>query len=96
MSAGRAESGWPIHLVNLARFGRAVQSADGGVRFDQSTCVLLNEKEEMLGSRVSAPVSAHLRDIQGGTGAAGGRWSKVLALAPRVIAQPHFLSRMLC
>ena len=55
-----------------------------GLRFDQSTCVLLNAKEEMLGSRVSAPVSAHLRDIQGGTGAVGGRWSKVLALAPRV------------
>ena len=39
----------------------------------------------MLGTRISAPVSAHLRDIQGGTGVAGGRWSKVLALAPRVI-----------
>ncbi|CAD6573731.1 MAG: hypothetical protein TREMPRED_000897 [Tremellales sp. Tagirdzhanova-0007] len=55
------------------------------VWFDQSSCVLLNNKEEMLGTRISAPVSAHLRDIQGGTGVAGGRWSKVLALAPRVM-----------
>ena len=38
----------------------------------------------MIGTRVNGVVSAALRDIQGGTGGPGGRWSKVLALATKV------------
>ena len=51
-------------------------------RFDDSACVLLNNKGEMMGTRVSGPVSALLRDAQGNQ--PGGRWAKILALAPKV------------
>lgn len=51
--------------------------------FDDNACVLLNNKGEMMGTRVSGVVSAALRDSVGGTDA-NGRWSKILSLAPKV------------
>lgn len=51
--------------------------------FDDNACVLLNNKGEMLGTRVNGVVSSELRKIEGGTDA-NGRWAKVLALAPKV------------
>ena len=56
--------------------------ADGS--FDDSACVLLNPKGEMIGTRVNGIVSSALRDLPGGAGGPGGRWSKVLALATKV------------
>jgi hypothetical protein len=56
--------------------------ADG--RFDDTACVLLNTKGDMIGTRVSGPVSSELRDIPGGAGGPAGRWSKILSLAPKV------------
>ncbi|ORY24659.1 ribosomal protein L14 [Naematelia encephala] len=53
------------------------------IRFDESAVVLLNNKGEMLGSRITGPVSASLRNIGGS--AAGGRWSKILSLAPKIL-----------
>jgi len=38
----------------------------------------------MIGTRVSGPVSAELRDTPGGAGGPAGRWSKILSLAPKV------------
>lgn len=58
------------------------QLADG--RFDDTACVLLNTKGDMIGTRVSGPVSSELRDIPGGAGGPAGRWSKILSLAPKV------------
>ncbi|RSH85841.1 uncharacterized protein EHS24_004021 [Apiotrichum porosum] len=52
--------------------------------FDDNACVLLNNKGEMMGTRVSGVVSAALRDSVGGTDA-NGRWSKILSLAPKVV-----------
>jgi ribosomal protein L14 len=53
-------------------------------RFDDTACVLLNTKGDMIGTRVSGPVSSELRDIPGGAGGPAGRWSKILSLAPKV------------
>ena len=53
-------------------------------RFDDTACVLLNNKGEMIGTRVNGPVSSELRDIPGGVGGPAGRWSKILSLAPKV------------
>ncbi|RSH92695.1 hypothetical protein EHS25_008140 [Saitozyma podzolica] len=55
------------------------------VGFDDSACVLLNNKGEMIGTRVNGVVSASLRDLPGGAGGPGGRWSKILALATKVV-----------
>lgn len=52
-------------------------------RFDDTACVLLNAKSEMIGTRVNGPVSSELRDIPGGAGGPAGRWSKILSLAPK-------------
>lgn len=52
-------------------------------RFEDTACVLLNAKGEMLGTRVNGIVSSALRDIPGAAGP-GGKWSKVLALASKV------------
>lgn len=53
-------------------------------RFDDNACVLLNNKGEMIGTRVNGVVAAELRDIQGGPAGSGGRWGKVLGLAGKV------------
>lgn len=65
----------PLYRINETE-------ADG--RFDDTACVLLNTKGDMIGTRVSGPVSSELRDIPGGAGGPAGRWSKILSLAPKV------------
>ncbi|KAH6903223.1 mitochondrial 60s ribosomal protein l38 [Coprinopsis sp. MPI-PUGE-AT-0042] len=53
-----------------------IQRPDGTfVRFDDNAAVLLNNKKEMLGTRIGGIVSADLR-LKG--------WSKIVSLAPRV------------
>lgn len=59
-------------------------------RFDDNACVLLNNKGEMLGTRVNGVVSSALRDIPGGPDK-GGRWAKVFALAQKVREILHLL-----
>ena len=41
----------------------------------------------MLGSRIAGPVSQALRDVAD-VGIPGGRWAKILSLAPKVSAPP--------
>ena len=45
------------------------------IRFDDNAAVLLNNKKEMLGTRIGGIVSADLR-LKG--------WGKIVSLAPRV------------
>lgn len=45
------------------------------IRFDDNAAVLLNNKKELLGTRIGGVVSADLR-MKG--------WSKIAALAPKV------------
>jgi ribosomal protein L14 len=51
------------------------------VGFDDNAAVLLNNKKEMLGTRISGVVSADLR-MKG--------WSKVMSLAPKVCLSSCF------
>ena len=72
---------------------KRTRAEDPSDRFDDSACVLLNSKSEMLGTRITGPVSLSLKD-RVMSAVPGGRWGKVLALAPKV--SPHCLmSRIL-
>lgn len=53
------------------------------LRFDDNACVLLNNKGDMIGTRVNGVVAAELRETQGGPGGAG-RWGKIVGLAGKV------------
>jgi ribosomal protein L14 len=58
------------------RTRKAVRRPDGSViRFDDNAAVLLNNKREMLGTRIGGLVSADLR-LKG--------WGKIVSLAPKV------------
>ncbi|OBZ76798.1 50S ribosomal protein L14 [Grifola frondosa] len=59
------------------RHPRAVpQSRSGKETFDDNAAVLLNNKREMLGTRIGGIVSADLR-MKG--------WGKIVSLAPKAI-----------
>jgi len=54
-----------------------VRRPDGRfIRFDDNAAVLLNNKREMLGTRIGGVVSADLR-MKG--------WGKIVSLAPKAI-----------
>ena len=63
-----------------------LRRADGrNIKFDDNACVLLNNKGDMIGTRVNGVVAAELREVQGGPEGSGGRWSKILSLAGKVV-----------
>lgn len=65
-----------VRRALIVRTKKPTPRPDGRiVRFDDNACVLLNNKKEMIGSRIAGPVSAELR-TKG--------WGKVLSLAPKV------------
>lgn len=65
-----------VRRAVIVRTRKPVRRPDGSfIRFDDNAAVLLNNKREMLGTRISGMVSADLR-LKG--------WSKVVSLAPRV------------
>lgn len=75
-----------VRRAVVVRTKKAVARPDGRyVKFDDNAVVLLNNKKEMLGTRINGPVSAELR-LKG--------WGKVISLAPKVSV--HFrLHRLL-
>lgn len=61
-------------VVVRTKFG--VRRADGSViRFDENAVVILNATNQMLGTRVSGPVTKELRDD----------YMKIISLAPEVL-----------
>ncbi|WVN85657.1 ribosomal protein L14 [Cryptococcus depauperatus CBS 7841] len=75
-----------IRRAVVVRTKKQLQRPDGSVvRFDDTAAVLLNNKGEMLGTRIVGPVASELRRIKGGAAGAGGRWGKILMLAPKVV-----------
>jgi ribosomal protein L14 len=65
-----------VRRAVIVRTRKAVRRPDGRlIRFDDNAAVLLNNKREMLGTRISGVVSAELR-TKG--------WGKIVSLAPRV------------
>jgi len=65
-----------VRRAVIVRTRKAVRRPDGRiVRFDDNAAVLLNNKREMLGTRIGGVVSADLR-MKG--------WGKIASLAPKV------------
>ena len=60
----------------IVRTKKEVRRADGSyIRFDDNACVLLNNADELRGSRVFGPVARELRAVN----------MKVVSLAPEVL-----------
>jgi ribosomal protein L14 len=65
-----------VRRAVIVRTTKSVRRPDGRmIRFDDNAAVLLNNKREMLGTRIGGIVSADLR-MKG--------WGKIVALAPKV------------
>lgn len=65
-----------VRRAVIVRTRKPVRRPDGSyIRFDDNAAVLLNNKREMLGTRIGGIVSADLR-LKG--------WGKIASLAPRV------------
>ena len=60
----------------IVRTKKEVRRADGSyIRFDDNACVLLNNADELRGSRIFGPVARELRTVN----------MKVVSLAPEVL-----------
>ena len=60
----------------IVRTKKEVRRADGAyIRFDDNACVLLNNADELRGSRIFGPVARELRAVN----------MKVVSLAPEVL-----------
>ncbi|KAJ6619253.1 ribosomal protein L14b/L23e [Mycena sp. CBHHK59/15] len=67
-----------VRRAVIVRTRKPVRRPDGRlIRFDDNAAVLLNNKREMLGTRISGVVSADLR-MKG--------WGKIASLAPKLLA----------
>ena len=65
-----------VRRAVIVRTKKSFPRPDGRiVTFDDNAAVLINNKKEMLGTRISGPVSAELR-TRG--------WGKIASLAPKV------------
>lgn len=65
-----------VRRAVIVRTRKAVRRPDGRlIRFDDNAAVLLNNKREMLGTRIGGMVNADLR-MKG--------WGKIVSLAPKV------------
>ncbi len=72
-----------VRRAVIVRTRKPVRRPDGRiVRFDDNAAVLLNNKKEMLGTRIGGVVSADLR-MKG--------WGKIVSLAPRVRLLPLYM-----
>ncbi len=61
----------------IVRVKKEIRRPDGSyIRFDDNAVVLLNEADEMRGTRIFGPVARELRDKQ---------YMKVISLAPEVL-----------
>ena len=70
-----------VRRAVIVRCRKPVRRPDGRmIRFDDNAAVLLNNKREMLGTRIGGVVSADLR-MKG--------WGKIVSLAPKVSL--HFI-----
>jgi len=61
----------------VVRTKKEVRRKDGSyIRFDDNACVLINQAEEMRGTRIFGPVARELREKQ---------FMKIISLAPEVL-----------
>ncbi|KAJ2306848.1 54S ribosomal protein L38, mitochondrial [Coemansia sp. RSA 2706] len=76
VSAAKIRKG-DVRRAVIVRTKKEIRRPDGRyVRFDDNACVLLNNQQQPLGSRIMGLVSAELRFKN---------WVKIVSLAPRVV-----------
>ena len=74
--SGTVKKGQVVKAV-MVRVKKEVRRKDGSyIRFDDNACVLIDENEQMRGTRVFGPVARELRD---------NNFMKVVSLAPEVL-----------
>lgn len=73
---GKVKSGEVIRAV-IVRTSKEVQRKDGSlIRFDKNAAVVLNSKNEPIGTRIFGPVARELRNKN---------FMKIVSLAPEVL-----------
>jgi len=75
LPAGELKKGTVSKAV-VVRTKKEVRRNDGSyIRFDDNACVLLNNTDELRGTRIFGPVARELRD----------KYMKIVSLAPEVL-----------
>ena len=75
LPSGEIKKGTVTKAV-VVRTKKEIQRADGSfIRFDDNAVVLLNNVDEMRGTRIFGPVARELRD----------KYMKIISLAPEVL-----------
>ena len=73
---GRVQKG-DVYTAVVVRTAKGVRRPDGSViRFDDNAAVILNNKQEPIGTRIFGPVTRELR---------GEKFMKIVSLAPEVL-----------
>lgn len=73
---GRVKKG-EVYSAVVVRTAKGVRRADGSlIKFDGNAAVLLNAKNELIGTRIFGPVTRELRTSQ---------FMKIVSLAPEVL-----------
>lgn len=76
LPGSQVKSGEVVKAV-VVRTRKEVRRKDGSyIKFDQNAAVIIDNKQEPVGSRVFGPVARELRS---------GKFTKILSLAPEVV-----------
>ena len=74
--SGSVKKGQIVKAV-MVRVKKEIRRNDGSyIRFDDNACVIIDENEQMKGTRIFGPVARELRD---------NNFMKVVSLAPEVL-----------
>ncbi|MBN2612190.1 MAG: 50S ribosomal protein L14 [Bacteroidales bacterium] len=75
LPSGEVKKGTVSKAV-VVRTKKEIRRSDGSyIRFDDNACVLLNNADELRGTRIFGPVARELRD----------KYMKIVSLAPEVL-----------
>ena len=75
-TGGSVKKGQVVRAV-MVRVKKEIRRKDGSyIRFDDNACVIIDDNEQMRGTRVFGPVARELRD---------NNFMKVVSLAPEVL-----------
>ena len=76
LPSGNVKKG-TVHKAVVVRVRKEIRRADGSyIRFDDNACVILNQGDEIRGTRIFGPVARELREKQ---------YMKIISLAPEVL-----------
>ncbi|MCF8423905.1 MAG: 50S ribosomal protein L14 [Bacteroidia bacterium] len=76
LPSGNVKKG-TVHKAVVVRVKKEIRRTDGSyIRFDDNACVILNQGDEIRGTRIFGPVARELRDKS---------FMKIISLAPEVL-----------